>query len=215
MNENNQGFQPGGYPQNPNPQNDMQVQMAVNAAMEEQKKKKRKKRLIVLAVIAVVIVGVIALAGSGSDSNEKTAGTDAAATTAAAVEAKDGTEEKKADGQIGDYVCVVKSAELCKDYAGKDAVKITYSFTNNAAEAESFDLALTDNVYQEGVGLEETFIDSDNDDFGLDVKIKPGTTKEVTKVYKLRDTVTQLEVEIGELISFDDTKITTTVDIAK
>ena len=63
---------------------------------------------------------------------------------------------------------------LTSYWEGKDAVKITYEFTNNAGSAESFDLALSDELYQDGVGLESSFISSDDDDWGLDVKIKPG-----------------------------------------
>ena len=48
-------------------QQNVDVQNAVNAAMQEQKKKKRKKRLIIFAVLAVVIIAIIALAAGGGD----------------------------------------------------------------------------------------------------------------------------------------------------
>ncbi len=199
------------FNQIPNPSNNSaEVQNAVNAAMEQQKKKKRKKRLIILAVIAVLIIGVVAVSKSGSDS-DKTAAPDSGATTSA-VEA---TEKEKAEGEIGDFICTVKSAELCKNWEGKDSVKITYSFTNNSTTAQSFDIALNDDVYQNGIGLEDSFISSDDDDFGLDVKIKPGATKEVKKVYILNDKETPLDIEISELISLSDDKISTTVEIKK
>ncbi|MBE6720280.1 MAG: DUF5067 domain-containing protein [Ruminococcaceae bacterium] len=188
--------------------NNVEVQQAVTAALDEQKKKKRKKRLILLAVVAVIIILIIALASGGnSDSSD---GTKDTKTTEVAAE-----KEESVDGKIGDYICTVKSAEVCKDWEGKDAVKITYSFTNNNKEPQSFDIALADNVYQDGVELEDTFIDADEDDWGVDVKIKQGVTKEVIKVYKLRDKTTDLEVEIGEWLSFDDTKVKTTVKINK
>lgn len=193
-------------------QQNVDVQNAVNAAMQEQKKKKRKKRLIILAVIVVVLIAIIALAsGGGDDSSSNTSSNQNG--TAAASSAVDAENGKKVEGQIGNYVCTVKKAEICKNWEGKDAVKITYEFTNNDDDAQSFDVALDDNVYQNGVELEDSFISSDDDDWGIDVKIKPGVTKEVAKVYVLRDKTTDLEVEIGELISFDDTKVTTTVKL--
>ena len=180
-----------------------EVQQAVTQALDEQKKKKKKKRLIIIGIIlAVIIIGVALGSSGGNDEKE---------TTAAQITAQ---EDKQAEGQIGNYLCTVKEAKLCKDWDGKDAVKITYSFTNNASEAESFDVALDDNVYQNGVGLETTWLDDEEDDNGIDVKIKPGTTKDVVKVYKLRDTKTELEVEIGEWLSFD-TKVTTKVKLEK
>ena len=183
-----------------------EVQQAVTQALDEQKKKKRKKRLIIIGVILAVIIIIAVIGSSGSDDGNKSD------STTASVSAQ---KEEKADGEIGSYVCTVKEAKLCKDWEGKDSVKITYSFTNNSSDSESFDVALDDNVYQDGVGLESTWIDDEEDDFGVDVKIKPGTTKEVIKVYQLRNKNTDLEVEIGEWLSFDDTKITTTVKIEK
>jgi hypothetical protein len=122
--------------------------------------------------------------------------------------------EDKPEGTIGDYVCVVKSATLCKDYAGKDAVLITYEFTNNSSDAISFDVALKDSVYQDGIGLETAILDEDTD-LLVDVDIKPGITKEVKKAYELRDTSTPLEIEVSELISLSDDKLVTKVYISK
>lgn len=194
-----------------NTNNSVEVQNAVTAALQDQKKKKRKKRLIIFAVIIVVIIAIVAISSGGGDSSSSENATNAdTSETTSQVEAN---KDESVEGQIGNYICTVKSAEICKNWEGKDAVKITYAFTNNNKEAESFDFALSDNVYQDGIGLESTFISSDDDDWGVDVKIKPGVTKEVAKVYLLRDKSTDLEVEIGELISFDDTKIKTTVKL--
>jgi len=115
---------------------------------------------------------------------------------------------------IGDYTVKVKKATLCKDYLGNDAVKVVYSFTNNSKDAISFDVACTDEVYQDGIQLETTVLSNDETDL-LDVKIKPGVTKDVTKAYKLSDSKTDLTVEVGQLLSFDDTKVTTTVKLSK
>ena len=195
--------------------NNAEVQQAVNEAMAEQKKKKRKKSLIIIGVILLVIIIGIALASSG--------GNDDKGTTKSQINASDSTNtnsevdaenDTNAEGKIGDFVCVVKNAKVCKNWEGKDAVKITYSFTNNSKESESFDIALSDEVYQDGIQLESSFID-DDDDWGIDVKIKPGMTKEVSKVYLLRDKKTDLEVEVSELISFSDDKLVTTVKLEK
>ena len=115
------------------------------------------------------------------------------------------------DNTVGDYTCVVKGAEVCKDWEDKDAVLITYEFTNNSDSAVSFDVALDARAYQGGIGLETAILDDDTDI--LDVDIKPGVTKEVKKAYVLRDTSTEIEIEISELISFSDDKIITKVTL--
>ena len=189
------------------PQNNAEVQTAVNAAMKDEKKKKKKKKWIIIAVIEaiLIIIGVISSAG-GSKENDP-----GAASSTSSVEA-DTTETS--NNTVGDYGCVVKSAKLTKNWEGKDTVLLTYEFTNNSSNPASFDIALIDHVYQDGIGLETTFLSDDDTDY-LDVQIKPGVSKDVRKAYVLRNTSTDLEVEIAELISFSDDKIVTTVKLEK
>lgn len=187
-------------------ENNLEMQQAVNEALAQEKKKKKKKRLIIVLIVVVVliIIGIVGAGGSSSD-NEDSSNSNSNSVSV--------NKEEKAEGEIGKYICTVKEAKLCKDWEGKDAVKITYSFTNNNEEAESFDIALSDEVYQDGVGLESTFISSDDDDWGIDVKIKKGTTKDVSKVYRLRDKQTTLDVEISEWISLNDEKLNYSIDL--
>lgn len=143
-------------------------------------------------VIIVILVIILASAiGGGSDSSDNGATTPTETTTAVAAKADSN------GNNIGDYT-----------------VKVVYSFTNNSKDAISFDVACTDEVYQDGIQLETTVLSNDETDL-LDVKIKPGVTKDVTKAYKLSDSKTDLTVEVGQLLSFDDTKVTTTVKLSK
>lgn len=112
---------------------------------------------------------------------------------------------------LGDYKCEVVSSEICKDWEGKDAVLITYSFTNNSQDAVSFDVALDASLYQDGVGLETAILDDETD--LVDVDIKPGVTKEVKKAYLLRNTTSNIEIEITEFFSFNNDKIIVTVEL--
>ena len=198
-------------------QQSAEVQNAVSAALEEQKKKKRKKRLIVLLIILAVIIvgGIIISSGDNGDSSKSTQNNSSSVSSDESGETVDARSSDSDKNTIGDFKCVVKEAKICKNWEGKDAVKITYSFTNNSSDSASFDIALDDEVYQDGIQLESSFISSDDDDWGIDVKIKPGMSKDVSKVYILRDKNTDLEVEISELISFSDDKIVTTVKLKK
>lgn len=191
-----------------NQTNNNDVQAAVTAALDAEKKKKKKKKWIIIAVVAVVIILIAVIASGGSDDSSSEDSNASAGTSAVSAES-----EEKANDTVGDYKCVVKGAKLCKDWTGKDAVLITYEFTNNSDSAVSFDVALDARAYQDGVGLETAILDEDTD--YLDVDIKPGVTKEVKKAYNLRDTSTEIEIEVSELISFSDDKIVTTVQIDK
>ena len=191
-----------------NQTNNNDVQAAVTAALDTEKKKKKKKKWIIIAVVAVVIILIAVIASGGSDDSSSENSNASAGTSAVSAES-----EEKANDTVGDYKCVVKGAKLCKDLTGKDAVLITYEFTNNSDSAVSFDVALDARAYQDGVGLETAILDEDTD--YLDVDIKPGVTKKVKKAYNLRDTSTEIEIEVSELISFSDDKIVTTVEIDK
>lgn len=191
-----------------NQTNNNDVQAAVTAALDAEKKKKKKKKWIIIAVVAVVIILIAVIAFGGSDDSSSEDSNASAVTSAVSAES-----EEKANDTVGDFKCVVKGAKLCKDLTGKDAVLITYEFTNNSDSAVSFDVALDARAYQDGVGLETAILDEDTD--YLDVDIKPGVTKEVKKAYNLRDTSTEIEIEVSELISFSDDKIVTTVEIDK
>ena len=191
-----------------NQTNNNNVQAAVTAALDAEKKKKKKKKWIIIAVVAVVIILIAVIASGGSDDSSSEDSNASAVTSAVSAES-----EEKANDTVGDFKFVVKGAKLCKDLTGKDAVLITYEFTNNSDSAVSFDVALDARAYQDGVGLETAILDEDTD--YLDVDIKPGVTKEVKKAYNLRDTSTEIEIEVSELISFSDDKIVTTVEIDK
>lgn len=147
-----------------------------------------------------------AIFGSLSDSDD----TDDSYTISA--NSDDNTEENIiSENTLGDYTCDVVSSEICKDWEGKDAVLITYSFTNNSQDAVSFDVALDASPYQDGIGLETAILDDETD--LVDVDIKPGVTKEVKKAYLLRNTTSNIEIEITEFFSFNNDKIVVTVEL--
>lgn len=160
---------------------------------------------VVLSIIMYATMGA-AIFGSLSDSDD----TDDSYTISA--NSDDNAEENIISGNtLGDYTCDVVSSEICKDWEGKDAVLITYSFTNNSQDAVSFDVALDASPYQDGIGLETAILDDETD--LVDVDIKPGVTKEVKKAYLLRNTTSNIEIEITEFFSFNNDKIVVTVEL--
>ncbi len=165
---------------------------------------------IVLTVILYAIMGA-AMFGGLTDDNGGNA--DSSYSEQADENSVTADSQKTNSGTtVGDYGCVVKGAEMCKDWTDKDAVLITYEFTNNSDDAISFDIALDAKAYQNGIGLETAILDEDTD-WLVDVDIKPGITKEVKKAYVLSDTSSVVEIEVTELFSFSDDKIVTTVEL--
>ena len=166
--------------------------------------KKNKILSFAMAVVLLVVFCVFALGSGESSTNEQ--GTSAAENVA------------ESATKLGDYNIEIKACRLAKDYEGKDVAIITYGFTNNADNATAFMYTFDDQVYQGGVGLNKAFILSNNADYAEEnqtKEIKKGATLDVEVAYELNDTTTDLEVEVKELISFNDNMVKKTFTIAQ
>ncbi len=164
-----------------------------------------KKTKLLLTILLVVLFAVFAM-GSGED-------------TSSTQEPGKVSTEGKVDGAIGNYAVVIDSCRLAEDYEGDPVVIVKYIFTNvNSDESTAFYVAFDENVYQDGVGLNEAYILDDSANYSSDNQtkaIKKGASIEVEVAYELNDTVTDIEVEVEEFISFNDTKITKVFSIAE
>ena len=157
-----------------------------------------KKINALLMAVLIAVFAVFAL-GSG-ESSEKDQGKGAA-----------GNDE------IGKYSVVIDSCRMAEDYEGDPVVIVKYIFSNlSDDDAAAFYLTFNDKVYQDGVGLNEAYILKDTANYSSDNKtkeIKKGASIEVEVAYELNDTTTDIEVEVKEAFSFDETTITKTFSI--
>ncbi|MBO5105570.1 MAG: DUF5067 domain-containing protein [Clostridia bacterium] len=120
------------------------------------------------------------------------------------------------NGDLGEYNVNIKSCRLAKDYEGKDIVIVNYGFTNNSDNSASFTFAISDKVFQNGVGLNKCYTAADSAKYSSDNQskdIKKGATIDVEVAYNLNDSTTPIEVECSELISFSDEKVTKNFNI--
>ena len=166
--------------------------------------KKNKTIKLILTVALICLFGLFAL-GSG-ESTETNQGSGSAQPPA------------EQTTNLGDYKVEIKECRLAKDYEGKDIVIVKYGFTNNGDDATSFMIALDAQVYQNGVGLNNTYFTADSANYSSDNQmkdIKKGASIDVEVAYDLNDTETDIEVEVKELFSFDDSVVTKTFSIAQ
>lgn len=161
---------------------------------------KRNKTLL-LAVIVILAFSFFAMAsGSSSTDNQ---GTDSAKTSTS-------TEN------LGDYNVVIDSCRLAKDFEGKDVVIVKYIFTNNSDTPTAFYLTFEDNVFQDGIGLNESYVVADNANYSSDnqtKEIKQGSSLDVEIAYELNDSTTDIDVEVSETFSFSDDVVKKTFSI--
>ncbi len=160
-----------------------------------------KKLCTILLVLAVLLsFGLFAL-GSSSDS-------DADTNTGNNTDVGSVEKQEEAKNALGKYTVDIQSCRLAKDFEGKDVVIVKYLFANVSNDTPTaFYIAMDDQVYQNGVGLNEAFILDDSANYSSDnstKEIKKGASIEVEIAYELNDTTTDIEVEVRETFSFTD-----------
>ena len=172
-----------------------------------------KKILSLLLVICVLFTFALFAAGSGSD--DKKSGDQGAASA-------DGTQPQETEAEnteLGKYTVVIDSCRLAKDYEGKPIIIVKYIFTNVSDEnPAAFYLCFDDAAFQNGVGLNECYVTADSANYEADnqmKEIKMGASLEVEVAYELNDETTDVEIEVSELFSWDDTVLTKTFTIAE
>lgn len=163
-----------------------------------------KKQKVLITLLLVIVFGLLALASGSSD-------TAADQGTGTVTPAED-------NAALGDYTVEIDSCRLAKDFEGTDVVIVKYIFTNVSSDsATSFAVAIDENVYQNGVGLTESYFLEDSANYNADnqlKEIKKGASIEVEVAYELNDAQTEIEVEVSELFSFSDKVITKTFSIS-
>lgn len=170
------------------------------------------KKIVTLLVIAslVMSIGLFATGCIAVDTS-----TDEPTSEAAANETIAKPEESS--NELGDYTVDIQSCRLAKDYEGKDVVIVKYLFTNVSNDtATSFTSAVNHEVFQGGVGLNQSLFLDDSANYNSDNSlkdIKKGASLEVEVAYELNDTTTDIEVEVSEFFSFDDAVVTKTFSL--
>lgn len=204
--------------------------------MPGKKKKPIFKKWWFWLLIVVVLIIIIGLAGGSGDkadpaqpdvqaattanSAENAAATQNSAETAAvtqnSVTAAQAEKPQDVEGQIGRYIVTIKESRITTDYEGSPILLVTYSFTNNNDDPQSFMMAIDDKLYQNGVELGDVYTSYGIDGYNMDnasKSVQKGVTLDVQEAYKLNDTTTDVEVRLAELISFSDKYLTYTIDI--
>ena len=176
--------------------------VSVNILIGRRSKKMKRNRFIggLLAVLVICMFAFFALGSGESTTTDQGSGK---------------AEEK---GNLGDYTVEIKSCRLAKDYQGKDVVIVNYGYTNNAENSKSFAGTFDDQVYQNGVGLNKAYMLADSAKYSADnqmKEIKKGATLDVEVAYELNDSTTDIEVEVKELFSLDDSIVKKTFSIAE
>lgn len=126
------------------------------------------------------------------------------------------SSNNSSNSALGDYDVIIESCRLATDYEGEPIVIVKYKFTNNSDEPACFAWSLEYDAFQDGIGLNECYFADDSANYSSDnqiKEIKKGASLYVEVAYELNNSTTDVEIEVSELISFSDKKITKTFSI--
>ena len=114
---------------------------------------------------------------------------------------------------VGDYHVEILSCRVVKGYDNKDVVILKYKFTNHSDDSANFARSISDEVYQNGVGLSGAYVLPDEANYNEDNQskdIKPGVSLELEVSHELNDSTAPIEVELTEHLGWSDDKVTKT-----
>lgn len=120
------------------------------------------------------------------------------------------TASAPAEASDSEFGVTIDGSHQTKDYDGKKALVVDFTFKNNSDEATSFMFAVSAKAFQNGVELDTAVVGDDKKyDSGKSMKeIKPGASTKAQAAYLLSDS-SDVSVEVTQLFSLDDTPIAT------
>ena len=157
---------------------------------------------IIMVMIMMCMGFAFCACGSGSESES----VDNSNATETSAEVEDTSK-----ATIGSYEVTIKDYELIQDDEGKDAIMVSFEFTNNSEENISPDYAVYEQCFQNGVELElgTIYIGEETTDPLYENsyrEIQPGTTIETKECFILQDKENPVTVEVvsmNELLGGD------------
>lgn len=162
-----------------------------------------------IVFIGLLLVSVVAFAACGSVEQATPGNSDAVVEDQQATQAEDSKEIDSVmteEGDLGDCHIKIVSAQKGKDYSDKEALIVTYEWTNNSDEEKMFGTTFTAKAYQNGVECSPAYMVDGVDSQKTLTNIKPGAALEIQAAYLLTDN-SDVTIEVSPWISFDDKKV--------
>ena len=156
-----------------------------------------KKLISLITLLALLLLGVCACDTTDSQSQGSGSAT-------------------PSNDSLGNYEIVIDSCRLATDYMGEPIVIVKYKFTNNDDDPTAFMWTFSYEAYQDGIGLNQSIFVDESANYSSDnqtKEIKKGASLFVEVAYDLNDTTSDVEIEVSELFSFSNKKITKTFTI--
>lgn len=175
------------------------------------------KKIISIMLASIMMLALLTACGDSADSSATGSQKKEPATTSTEEKPEETKQESTDEGDLGDFHVKLLDVETgLKDYEGNPVAGVKYEFTNNSDESAEADIALYMQAFQDGVELESAIVEESSDEHdNASKEIKNGVTLTCEQYFVLTSETSDLEVEIAELVSFSDEKLTKTYEIKK
>lgn len=120
---------------------------------------------------------------------------------------------ESAVNRIGAYNVEIKDAELMKDEDGGDCLVVTFEWSHEKEEAQTFFWSFYYYAFQDGIeiGVPDAYVDMPQNT--QDTRIKAGAVLQTQIAFALRNTTSPVEVEVTEYLGETDDKAEKTFDL--
>lgn len=160
---------------------------------------------IVLNIIALFITVFVFFSFIGKNSNPENSNDDNIEYSAVSPEkSKDPFSDNIIDVNISDCHIKYLRHEIVENMSGDKCVAVYYEFTNNSDEGKTFDYAVSDKAFQDGIELEISMFHVNDESKNSGAEIKPGVKIVVCSGFVLRNEDSDVELEIGKWIAIKD-----------
>lgn len=110
--------------------------------------------------------------------------------------------DKASDSRAAEYEVTIDATHQSRDYEGKPALVVDFTFTNNSPDDANFLFSTTAKAFQNGVELEDAYLTKS--DSGNALKdIKPGKSIALQEAFVLGD-ATDVTIEVTDAFSLND-----------
>ncbi|MEI5990725.1 hypothetical protein A5881_002230 [Enterococcus termitis] len=170
------------------------------------------KYLKKISLLGVLVLFLLVVAACGSSTISEVGSGQGRKDQTPLINEQTGETITSTSGKIGDYeVTIYDDYEVLEYFDDSNIIVVTYDFTNNSKENNTFSSTISDKVFQSGIRIHSAlltyFLDAKK--FKGDItEIQPGATITLRKAYKIRDTTSPVTIEIEGYESSDTTKIT-------
>lgn len=192
-------------------------------------------KIKILALTAAMAL-VITAAGCGQKDNDKADGGNTTKTEQAVQDvsdnyaegASDNVDMKKVDGAdasaensdnasatLEESKVSIEDAKVV-DADGKKVIIVSYKFTNNSDNAESFTSIMKSDAFQDGMSISHSLINTNIKGFDSNStaeRIDPGKTITVQEAYTLANETSPVEVRVTEFHSESGVSVTKTFNL--